>query len=295
MRLGLALPTAGDLAGTEAIAAAAEGAERIGLDSVWTFERLLAPTAELDIGGQRMSLPAVYNHVYSPLEVLAYVAARTSRVRLGTSVIVALLHNPVDLARRFATLDQLSGGRVVAGLGQGWMDQEFEVAGVPKSRMGAGFGEFVEAMWAAWGPDPVSFEGTYYRFPESRMNPKPVQPGGPPVVVAASAPASVRRTARLGLGINPMWFGWDALAAAVGQFHDAVRDAGGDPSDRPIVLRVNDNLTKKPNGDEPTLAGSPDQVADAIPRLEELGVTEILWSMTVPVDEQLELMSQLVG
>src|SRR5690606_4782812 len=126
-------------------------------------------------------------------------------------------------------------------------------------------------------------------------NPKPVQPGGPPVVVAASAPASVRRTARLGLGINPMWFGWDALAAAVGQFHDAVRDAGGDPSDRPIVLRVNDNLTKKPNGDEPTLAGSPDQVADAIPRLEELGVTEILWSMTVPVDEQLELMSQLVG
>lgn len=295
MKLGLGLPTAGDLADADAITQAAEGAERIGLDSIWTFERLLSPVGGVEMGGQKVSLPEAYKSVYAPLEVLAYAAAKTTRVTLGTSVIVALLHNPVDLARRFATLDQLSNGRVFVGLGQGWMDQEFEAAGVPKSRMGAGFADFVGALRAAWGPDPAGFDGEHYRFTESWVGPKPVQAGGPPVVVAASAPASVRRTARLGFGSNPIWFGWEATAAAVQGFRDAVTEAGGDPDERPVVVRVNGSVTEKPDGREPTLTGSPEQAAEALPRLERLGVTEVLWSMDVPVDDQLGLMSQLVG
>lgn len=295
MKLGLALPTAGDIAGVAAIAQAAEGAERIGLDSVWTFERLLSPTGGVEMGGQQVQLPDAYKSVYSPLEVLAFAAARTSRVELGISVMVALLHNPVDLGRRLATLDQLSNGRVVAGLGQGWMDEEFEAAGVPKNHQGAGFGEFLEAMQAVWGPDPVAYDGRFYRFAESWVGPKPVQAGGPPIIVAANAPASVRRTARFGFGINPIWFGWDALEGGIQAFKAAVKDAGGDPDGPPIVVRVNESLTEAPVGTEATLAGSPEQVTDALPRLEQLGVTEILWSMSIPVDEQLGLMSQLVG
>jgi alkanesulfonate monooxygenase SsuD/methylene tetrahydromethanopterin reductase-like flavin-dependent oxidoreductase (luciferase family) len=94
---------------------------------------------------------------YEPLETLSYVAARTERIKLGTSVIDAPFHVPVVLARRFATLDRLSGGRVIAGLGQGWMEQEFITANVSPKRRGAGVEEFILAMRAAWGPNPVSF------------------------------------------------------------------------------------------------------------------------------------------
>lgn len=292
VKFGLGLPTAGQLASTSAIAQAAEGAERVGLSSVWVFERLIAPTSKVEMGGQKIPLPSVYNNVYSPLEVLGYVAARTNRVRLGTSVMVALFHNPADLARRLATLDQLSDGRIVAGLGQGWMNEEFEAAGVPKSRQGEGFGEFIEALRAAWKPDPVSFHGRFYRFAESRLNPKPVQPGGPPIIVAASAPAAIKRAARMGLALNPIWFGWEALEAIVATYRSALKEVGRDAV--PIYLRVNEAVTDSPQGKEETVTGSPEQVAAAIPRLERLGVTEVFWSMPIPVDEQLERLGRLI-
>lgn len=293
MKLGIGLPTAGDLASATAIAQTAEGAEQLGLNSVWVFERLLAPTSEVEMGGRRMPVPSIYQNVYSPLEVLAYAAARTRRVRLGTSVMIALLHNPVDLARRLATLDHLSGGRIVAGLGQGWMSEEFEAAGVPMSRQGAGFGEFVEALRAAWGPDPVRFDGRFYRFAESIHNPKPVQVGGPPIIVGAGTPASIRRTARLGLGLNTVWSGWEDLEGTVDAYRRAVAEAGRDFSEE-VVLRVNGPLTDGPEGDEETLAGSPEQAAEALSRLERIGVSEVFWSMHVPVEEQLDLMARLV-
>ena len=176
MELGIGLPTAGRHASPANIARVAREAEQLGYASVWTFERLLRPLAPVSMsGGPARPVPSVYRLVYEPLETLAWVAAQTSRVRLGTSVVDGLLHPPVVLARRFATLDQFSGGRVVAGLGQGWMPQEFETANVPMKRMGAGIDEVVAAMRACWGPDPVSYDGRFYRIAESEVNPKPVQ------------------------------------------------------------------------------------------------------------------------
>jgi len=294
MKLGLALPTSGAAADTEGIAKVAEGAERIGLDSVWSFERLLAPTGPVSMGGTEIALPEAYANVYSPMEVLAFAAARTDRVRLGTSVVVAPLHNPVDLARRFATLDRLSNGRAIAGLGQGWMQEEYDAAGVSRDKLGAGFGEFIEAMRAVWAEDPVSFEGRRYRFVESRIKPKPVQPSGPPILVAAKAPASLRRAGRAGLGLNPGFYGWEPLTAELALFQQAAREAGHDPAELPVALRVNGRITEQPQGSEATPTGSIDQVAEALTRLERLGVTEVFWSMDLPVDEQLDLVGRLV-
>lgn len=165
MELGIALPTSGRLAAPSNIARMAQEAERLGYDSVWTYERLLRPLAPVSQGGGPPTpVPAVYRTTFEPLETLSYVAAVTQRVKLGTSVIDALFHPPVVLARRLATLDQFSGGRVIAGLGQGWMPQEFETAGIPMSRKGAGMDEAVAAMRATWGPDPVSYQGRFYRI-----------------------------------------------------------------------------------------------------------------------------------
>lgn len=294
MKLGLSLPTAGTTASTEAIVQVAEGAERLGLDTVWTFERVLAPVDNVRVGDHTYPMPEVYNTVYSPVEVLAFAAARTSRVRLGTSIVLALMHNPVSLARSLATLDQLSNGRVVAGLGQGWLEAEFEATGTPPGRRGAGFAEFIDAMRAVWGPDPVSFDGRFYKVAKSRVNPKPVQPGGPPLMVGAGAPASIRRTAQLGLGFNPVWGGWEALEGAVTAFRDAAREAGRDPDELPVVLRVNDPFTDSPAGGEASVAGSPEQVAEALPRLERLGVTEVFWGMEFQAAEQLQHMARLL-
>ena len=131
VKLGVHLPMAGAGASPEGIAAVAEEAERIGLDSVWSWDRLLRPTVPIAMGGPGgpvVEAPEEFGSVYDPIEVLSYVAARTSRVTLGTSVLDTLFQGPVVLARRLATLDRLSGGRLVAGLGQGWMEQEFQAA-----------------------------------------------------------------------------------------------------------------------------------------------------------------------
>jgi len=182
MKIGIHLPIAGRGASPETIAQVAVEAERIGLDSVWSWERLMRPMVPIPMGGAGgpvMEAPETFGAVYDPIETLSYVAAKTSRILLGTSVLDTLFQSPIILARRLATLDQLSDGRLVVGLGQGWMDQEFEAAGVSMKRRGAGFEEHILAMRAVWGPDPVSFEGRFYRIPEADIGPKPVRPGGP--------------------------------------------------------------------------------------------------------------------
>jgi probable F420-dependent oxidoreductase len=234
--------------------------------------------------------------VYAPLEVLAFAAARTSRITLGTSIMVALLHNPADLARRFATLDRLSGGRVVAGLGQGWMAQEFEAAGVPLSSRGPRFTEFIEAMRAVWGPDPVSYDGRFYRIEESNVGPKPVRPGGIPILAGAASPGGIQRAARIGLALNPVWFGWEALEGTVEVYRAAATEAGHDPATLPVVVRVNQFPAAEPTADGASPTGSPAQILEAIPRLERIGVTELLWNLDEgPVEEQLPRLAELVG
>jgi probable F420-dependent oxidoreductase len=296
VKLGITLPTTGSTASADSIGTVAETAERIGLDTLWSFERLLSPTAGGLMDGQTVPLPDAYNSVFAPLEVLAFAAARTSRITLGTSIMVALLHNPADLARRFATLDRLSGGRVVAGLGQGWMAQEFEAAGVSLSRRGPRFTEFIEALRTVWGPDPVSYDGRFYRIEESNVGPKPVRAGGIPILAGAASPGGIQRAARLGLGLNPVWFGWEALEGTVEAYRAAAAEAGHDPAMLPVVVRVNQFPAAEPTADGASPTGSLEQIVEAIPRLERIGVTELLWNFDEgPVEDQLPRLAELVG
>ncbi|MEV5751096.1 TIGR03619 family F420-dependent LLM class oxidoreductase [Actinoallomurus sp. NPDC052308] len=297
MDFGLNLPSYGSGASPEAVVRVAEQAERIGLGAVWTFERLLRPVEPVSYGGfaPPAPLPEAYAVVYDPLETLSHVAARTSRIRLGTSVIAAPLHPPVVLARRLATLDVLSGGRLVVGLGQGWMAHEFAVAGVPRERRGARFAEHLAAMRAVWGPDPVRFEGEFYEIPESQIGPKPVRPGGPALLAGAVARAAVERAARLGLGLNPVVMAWEQLEETVSVFRRAAERAGRDPESLPIVVRVNGSITAKPRAGRTPLTGSVEQVLDDLPRVRALGAAHVLWAMRTPPDEQLAVLEELTA
>jgi probable F420-dependent oxidoreductase len=296
MELGVHLPAAGSNASPEAISRVAEGAERIGLAAVWTFERWLRPAEPIMLGVGPMPLPEFNAIVYDPLETLSYVAAKTSRIRLGTSVLDTLFHPPVVLARRLATLDRLSGGRLLVGLGQGWMAQEFVAAGVPTARRGAGFQEHIEAMRAVWGPDPVRFEGRFYQIPEAQTGPKPLTAGGPPLLAGAAAPATVERAARLGLGLTWVMFSWDMLRSTVETFRRAAEAAGRDPGSLPVVVQVNGPVTPKPLDQRAPLTGSVEQVAGDLAEASSLGADHVFWQMPdVQPDEQLHALEQLLA
>jgi probable F420-dependent oxidoreductase len=298
MDLGIALPTSGPLAAPGAIVQTAEAAERLGYAAVWTYERLLYALGDIDQGqGPPRPLPEVYKMVYEPIETLAYVAARTSRVKLGISVLDLPFHVPVMLARRLATLDQFSGGRVIAGVGQGWMDQEFQTANVSKKLRGKGVEEAMAALRAAWGPDPVTFEGQFYQIAPSEINPKPVQPGGIPILMGVFAPAAIARAGRVADGFNPIAFGLEPLTHMVGAFRAAAEAAGRDPANLPVMVRANVPITATPLPDaqRPFLGGTPEQIVGDLERLASLHLDQVFFSNTAPatLESYLDLWAQL--
>jgi probable F420-dependent oxidoreductase len=296
MRLGVHLPVAGKGAAPSIILQVAVEAERIGLDSVWSWERLMRPRAPIAMGGAGgpvMDAPEAFGIVYDPIETLAYVAAQTSRITLGTSVLDALFQSPIILARRLATLDRLSDGRLVVGVGQGWMEQEFEAAGVSMKRRGAGFEEHILAMQAVWGPDPVSFEGRFYRIPEADIGPKPVRPGGPRLMLGAGSTAAAERAGRLGLGLTLVIFDWDTIRETIETFRTAAGAAGHDADTLPIMLQVNGNVTAEPLDERGPLLGSTDQVAADLDQATKLGIEHVYWNSDDDPLSQLPLLEQL--
>ena len=298
MDLGISLPTSSPFASPEAIIRIAQEAERLGYAAVWTYERLLYALGDIpQPGGPPRPLPEFYRSTYEPIETLSYVAARTERIKLGTSVIDAPFHVPVVLARRFATLDRLSGGRVIAGLGQGWMEQEFITANVSPKRRGAGVEELIMAMRAAWGPDPVSFNGRFYRIPLSEINPKPVQEGGIPILLGVFSPAAIERAARIADGLNPIPFSFEGLEDTINRFRSAAQAAGRDPSTLKIMPRANVPITAQPlpESHRPFLGGSPAQIAQDLARVERLGVDQVMFAdvASTTVDEAVRRMEEL--
>ncbi len=276
MKVGIGLPQMGSTASAANIKLVAQEAERMGLSSVWVLERLLRPAHPKQPYGDQDPWPASFRNVYDPIETLAYVAGITSTIKLGTSVIDALYHSPVVLGKRLATLDQLSNGRLVAGLGQGWSDDEFGVVNVPPKRKGNGFEEFLRAMMAVWGPDPVSFTGRFYAIPESEIGPKPVQQPRPTVIIGGFTPTSIERAARLGFGLNPVIFNFDYLAGWLQTFRAAVTAAGGDAATAPVIARANVHIADAPiPGDRTAFIGSIDQLVEDAQRTAEAGVDEL--------------------
>ena len=297
MDLGVGLPTSGPHASPNAIVYMAQEAERLGYAAVWTYERLLYALGDVpQPGGPPRPLPDHYRTTYEPIETLAYLAAKTTSIKLGISVLVAPFHVPVVLARRLATLDQFSQGRVIAALGQGWMEQEFITANVTRKRRGRSVEEFIAAMRAAWDPDPVTFEGRFYRIPTSQINPKPVQRGGVPILMGVFAPPAIERAARVADGLNPIATSFRALEGMVNRFRAAAQAAGRDPATLKIIVRANVPITDSPMTDpRPFLGGSPEQIVSDLPRVRDLNVDQVFFVNLVqpPLDEQVQLLERL--
>jgi probable F420-dependent oxidoreductase len=308
MRFGLALPqygfslSSGEV-GFETTAAWARRAEDLGFDSVWLSDHFFYTFARY--GGDPTPIPAV-----EPMTALAALAATTSRVRLGTLVLCAPFRHPALMAKMAVTIDRLSGGRLDLGLGAGWLQEEFDAFGFPFGTIGERFAaleDALAALSALQSGEPVTYEGSHITLRDALVRPTPVNGRIPVWVGGKGGPKLLGLIARYADGWNVVWrVDPDGYAARAAAARAAFESAGRDPAS----LRLSVGLYSLVDADEgtakaafergrarfpggamdadsweswraDTLSGTPDQVIERVRRFEELGVEELVISMSV--------------
>lgn len=277
MRYGICLPNFTAIASPEAIEAAAAGADRLGWNAVWTTDHVLVDRSD-DADEYRTNFDA--------LETLAWVGARYPRLRLGTSVIVVPQRNAVVLAKEVATLDALSGGRVLAGVGVGWNEQEFANLGMADQfrRRGAYLDETI-ALWRhLWSGSTEPFTGRFHRLDDFVFGPLPAQGAALPIIVGGRSEGALRRAGRLGDGYHSSATRPAAYAERVPVIRAAAEAAG-----RPMpALSARVRVEFGPATDRfYAMRGSADEIASEIRAFADLGVEELaLWFIADSPDAQ---------
>jgi probable F420-dependent oxidoreductase len=212
-------------AGPEALERLAPLAEELGYDSLWMGEHVVVPDPRRPPSPMEPDEP-----IHDPLVALAFAAAHTTSIRLATGIVILPQRNPVVLAKQLASLDSISSGRLIAGIGVGYLEPEMTAVGVPMKRRGARADEYLAAMRALWEQERPSFEGEFVRFDGVNAHPRPVQ-RPLPVVIGGHTEAAHRRAARSGQG----WYGFmldlDQTAQQVGGLRRALSEAGRDPGE----------------------------------------------------------------
>jgi probable F420-dependent oxidoreductase len=273
--IGFAVPLAGSWATPANQVELARRAEELGYASVWTFQRLLFPADREGPDAARWQ--PVYRSVHDPLVTLAYLAAHTTRVRLGVAVLNMPWFSPILLAKQAATLDAVSGGRLDLGLGLGWSRQEYAAAGAPFERRGARAEEFLACLKALWTEDLVDFHGEFHDVSRAHVDPKPVQKPHPPLLLGGSAEPALRRAGRVADGwISSSGQDLASIGSAIKVVADAATSAGRDPGALRFVCRGVVRLRTGTDAvDRRPLTGSLDQIRADCAQLAEHGVTEM--------------------
>ena len=254
---------------TEAIVQTARKAEELGFDALFVNDHVI-------VDDSPRSEP--WRNVYDPLMVLSFVAARTSRIKLGTSVLIMPYRNPIVTAKMVATLDQMSGGRAIAGVGAGWSEAEYDALGVPFQERGARTTEYLRLWQACWEPGPTTFHGRFFSFDNMHVSPKPLQQPHPPIWIGGSGRPSLRRAARFAEVWQPTPLGLPDLISNRAHLQDIAAELEMEPPRTRMSFRVNfSNITgsSSSSGERPTGQGTPEQVASDMKRYrQEAGLEE---------------------
>jgi probable F420-dependent oxidoreductase len=206
IKTGIMFANSGPFSRPDLFGILAREAEQLGFESIWTVEHVVIPQPHMPYpgtkdgkmpGGDEVPIP-------DPLMPLAYAAAITSKIKLSTGVVILPQRHPLYLAKQLATLDVLSHGRLMIGIGSGWMKEEFKAVGVDFHARGARTDESIQAMRAIWNEDSASLHGKHFHFHNVKSYPKPVQKGGVPIHIGGHSPAAARRAGRFGNGFFPI-------------------------------------------------------------------------------------------
>jgi probable F420-dependent oxidoreductase len=248
----------------------AQAAEAAGIESLWTGEHVVLPDPQVAPSPLPPSVPML-----DPAVALAFVAGVTTRIRLGTGIIILPQRNPVVLAKELASVDVVSQGRLIAGFGAGYLQPEFDAVGAPFEDRGARTNEYIEAMRALWTMEQPRFSGRFVSFGGIDAHPRPVQKPHPPIVIGGQTPPAYRRAVARCNG----WYGFaldpEGAATCIASLGQAARQA-----ERPAALGALEiSVTPRARPD-----------ADSVKRYEDLGVHRLIWSTTASsVDDLLRL------
>jgi probable F420-dependent oxidoreductase len=269
MRIGINLPNYGALGTVETMTAIGVTAEQLGYASLWVTDHVLMPGR----------LPEPYGHLLEAMTTLTYLAARTSRITLATSVIVLPQRDPILLAKQAATLDHLSAGRLTLGIGVGWVEEEYRFLRADFHRRGRLADEYIQVMKQLWTAGKPCFTGDQIQFDDVLFSPRPMRPDGIPVVVGGSSPAALTRAARYGDG-------WHAIALSPAAIRKARSELTRLAPQRhlDISLRISTTVDPCEHRDDPdatTLAGSPNAIAERICEYRTAGVDEFVLDFAV--------------
>ena len=292
MKVGITLPHMGPDASKENIIKIALDAEKEGLDSIWVAERLLWPLKPQTAyqGTTDGSLPAYYQNVLDPLETLSYVSANTNKIALGTCVVDMLFHNPVILARRFATLDVLSEGRAVCGLGIGWSKDEYQASNIPFEHKGKRADEFIQLLKKIWTDNVVDFTGKYYNIPASKIGPKPIQKPHIPIYLGGAVSNTFARIAKYADGwLAPIGGPLDFLYNSIKSLKEQAIRENRSPGQIKIITLTFPRLYEgksSSSGDRQQqqqsfrspLSGDIEEIGKDIQRIKDMGVDHIIFA-----------------
>jgi probable F420-dependent oxidoreductase len=278
MKYGMSIIVRGDSASRETFNQMADKAEATGLDALWASDHLIMPALRVSRypGRPDGQLPDGWKRTYyQPFSVLNYLAARTRTARLGTSVLILPMRNPMEVAAQVAELDRLSQGRVNFGVGVGWFREEFEALGYSFQDRGARADEGLSIVKALWTQDVTTVDGPTYRFTDAQMGPKPVQRPHPPIYIGGNSPAAIRRVARYGDVWHPFKVTPSGLAALRPALRTALESEGRSASDFPIAPKIALTFQDTPprDGQAPT-EGRPQDIIDGLRRFQDAGATE---------------------
>jgi probable F420-dependent oxidoreductase len=270
MHFGVGLPHFRQMASAEAIVTVAQQAEALGFDSVWVTDHIVIPHS---------AIPRFGEAFFELFATLAYVAGKTRRVRLGTSVIILPYRNPLFMAKALATIDVLSGGRLIVGAAVGWLAEEFEALGIPFKERGARSNEALKIMKLLWTETEPKFEGRFFKFAGITAEPKPLQKPHPPIWIGGSSTAALKRAAEFAEAWHPTHRPIEEIAAGAMQFKALAKAQGRDPNTLQVIVRAPLRVVAggKAQESRPLLVGTPEQIVEDIGKYREAGVTGFMF------------------
>ena len=246
MKFGLRLPGAGPYAGPEAIVAFAQRAEALGFDSLWMTDHIALP---VDVR-TRYPYRADGKFFWPPetpyldtVLTLAWAAAATERIQVGTSVLIAGWHHPVNTAKALATLDVLNGGRTICGIGTGWMREQFEILGAPFESRGARTTEYIRLLKHLWSADEIDFQGEHFSFSGFKLYPKPARQPSIPIWCGGKSEGVLRRVAAVADGWHPLYITPDELETKLGRLEGYLAEHGRTLGELTLSARPVDQAT----------------------------------------------------
>jgi probable F420-dependent oxidoreductase len=288
MKFGIVIPLHRDIDALVNLELA-KNAEILGFDSIWISDHVVLPTKYQE----RFS-----KILYDPFVLLASIAARTEKISLGTSVIIVPYRNPIVVAKMVSTIDVLSDGRVIVGVGPGWMEEEFDVLGIPFNERGPRTDEYINIYKEVWEKDEPQFEGEFYSFSKLKFYPKPIQKPHPPIWIGGISKKAIVRAVELGDGWHPVWLSPDHMEEKIRYLKRVAEEKGRNLDNFVFSLRnrlriLKTTEVKRPDFSESrgqynfSFHGTTGEIIDKIRQFESIGVSHIIFDLDVENDDEM--------